>query len=132
MGDGIQKFEDLNVWQLARHQVVAFYRLFDSEPIGKDFGLKGQLTRAAVSVMSNIAEGFERLNLKEKSHFYNIARASNGEVRSLLYVVADVYPAHAESAAQVQEGTVSTGKLISGLIRTTAQRMSPSPGEQTE
>lgn len=123
MGDEVQQFEDLEVWQSARQQVVAIYRLFDSEVTQKDFGLKGQITRAAVSVMSNIAEGFERLNLKEKGHFYNIARASNGEVRSLLYVVGDVYPAKAESAHLAQQSTIKIGKLISGLIRSTTQRI---------
>lgn len=122
MEDRQMQFEDLEAWQLARLQVVAIYRLFDSEATQRDFGLKGQITRAAVSVMSNIAEGFERLNLKEKGHFYNIARASNGEVRSLLYVVADVYPAHAEPALKTQQSTIKIGKLISGLIRSTAAR----------
>ncbi|MDB6140359.1 MAG: ribosomal protein, partial [Verrucomicrobiaceae bacterium] len=103
--------------------VVAVYRLFNSELMQRDFGLKGQITRAAVSVMSNIAEGFERLNLKEKGHFYNIARASNGEVRSLLYVIADVYPSHADVSRNVQSFTVKTGKLMTGLIRSTAQRL---------
>ena len=122
MEDRQMQFEDLEARQLAMQQVVAIYRLFDSEATQRDFGLKGQITRAAVSVMSNIAEGFERLNLKEKGHFYNIGRASNGEVRSLLYVVADVYPAHAESAVKVQQLTIKIGKLISGLIRSTAAR----------
>ncbi len=123
MGDGVQQFEDLEAWQVARRQVVAVYRLFESEATQRDFGLKGQITRAAVSVMSNIAEGFERSTIREKAHFYNIARASNGEVRSLLYVVADVYPSQAEASHQVQQLTIKAGKLISGLIRSTAQRL---------
>ena len=122
MEDRQMQFEDLEAWQLARLQVVAIYRLFDSEATQRDFGLKGQITRAAVSVMSNIAEGFERLNLKEKGHFYNIARASNREVRSLLYVVADVYSAYAEPALKTQQSSIKIGKLISGLIRSTAAR----------
>jgi len=126
MEDRQMQFEDLEAWQLARQQVIAIYRLFDSEGTQRDFGLKGQITRAAVSVMSNVAEGFERPNLKEKGHFYNIARASNGEVRSLLYVVADVYPAHAESALKAQQLTIKIGKLISGLIRSTASRSNES------
>jgi len=126
MEDRQMQFEHLEAWQIARQQVAAIYRLFDSEDTQRDFGLKGQLTRAAVSVMSNIAEGFERANLKEKGHFYNIARASNGEVRSLLYVVADVYPSHAEPALKTQHSTIKIGKLISGLIRSTAARSNDS------
>lgn len=118
------QFEDLEAWQLARRQVVAVYRLLDAEPIQKDFGLKGQMTRASISVMSNIAEGFERMNIKEKAHFYNIARASNGEVRSLLYVVADVYPIYNEEARNLQQTTTKIGKLVSGLIRSTNDRLS--------
>ena len=117
---------------MARQQVVAVYRLFEPAAMQKDFVLKGQLTRSAVSVMSNIAEGFERTGLKEKSHFYNIAPASNGEVRSLLYVVADVYPAQSETAAQIQIRTVNTGKLISRLIRSTAQRSISSPADDRQ
>lgn len=66
MEDRQMQFEDLEAWQLARQKVVAIYQLFDSEAIQPDFGLKGQITRAAVSVISNIAEGFERLNLKKR------------------------------------------------------------------
>lgn len=126
MEDRHMQFEDLEAWQLARQQVVAIYRLFDDEAMLKDFGLKGQITRAAVSVMSNIAEGFERANLKEKGHFYNIARASNGEVRSLLYVVADVYLKQADQALTIQQSTIKIGKLISGLIRSTNARSNES------
>ena len=124
MEDRQMQFEDLDAWQHARNQVVAIYRPFDGEAAQRDFGLKGQLTRAAVSVMSNVAKDFERLNLKEKAHFYNIARASNGEVRSLLYVIADVYPALAEQARTAQQSTIKIGKPLSGLIRSTAARSS--------
>ena len=123
MEDRQMQFEDLEAWQSARQQVVAIYRLFESEATQRDFGLKGQITRAAVSVMSNVAEGFERANLREKAHFYNIARASNGEVRSLLYVVADVYAPHADQARTIQQTTIKIGKLISGLIRSTTARL---------
>jgi four helix bundle protein len=62
-----------------------------NDKIIRDYGLCSQLQRAAVSIMSNIAEGFERIHLQEKIQFYNVARASCGEVRSLLYVVEDSY-----------------------------------------
>ena len=124
MGDGIQQFEDLEVWQLARQQVTAIYTLFESDTMRKDFGLKDQITRAAVSVMSNVAEGFERSNLREKAQFYNIARASNGEVRSLLYVVSDVYSCLAEPVGTIRQTTIKVGKLLSGLIRSTSSRIS--------
>ena len=111
------QFEDLQAWQLSRLLVVNVYGLTRIEPLAQDFGLKDQLQRAAVSVMTNIAEGFERIGAKEKLHFYNIARASCGEVRSLLYVVEDVYPDLSEGACGTRNDSDRVGQVISGLIR---------------
>jgi four helix bundle protein len=86
-------FEDLEAWQQARQLVNEIYSLTrENSSLRKDFGLTGQVQRAAVSIMSNVAEGFERTHLPEKIQFYNIARGSTGEVRSLLYVISDNYP----------------------------------------
>jgi four helix bundle protein len=74
--------------------------------------------------MSNIAEGFERHHLPEKIQFYNVARGSNAEVRSLLYVVEDNFPVIASAAVALREQIVVVGKLVSGLIRSTEQRTS--------
>jgi four helix bundle protein len=82
-------FEDLDVWKQARTLVNATYTLTRRESLARDFGLCGQLQPAAASVMTNVAEGFERVHLPEKLQFYNVARGSTGEVRSLLYVVSD-------------------------------------------
>jgi four helix bundle protein len=83
-------FEDLEAWQQARHLVNEIYSLTrENSSLSKDFGLTGQVQRAAVSIMSNVAEGFERTHLPEKIQFYNVARGSTGEVRSLLYVISD-------------------------------------------
>jgi four helix bundle protein len=85
------KFEDLETWQEARSLVNRVYQITRDESLRKDFGLCSQVQRASVSVMSNVAEGFERAGKAEKLNFYNIARASCGEVRSLLYVIEDNY-----------------------------------------
>ena len=86
-------FEDLEAWQQARQLVNEIYSLTrKNSSLSKDFGLTGQVQRAAVSIMSNVAEGFERTHLPEKIQFCNIARGSTGEVRSLLYVISDNYP----------------------------------------
>ena len=72
--------------------------------------------------MSNIAEGFERTHLPEKLQFYNVARGSTAEVRSLLYVIEDNFPLSAAKAVTLREKVVSVGKLVSGLIRSTEER----------
>ena len=115
-------FEDLDTWKQARSLVREVYALARDEKLTRDFGLRDQIQRAAVSVMTNIAEGFERTGSQEKLHFYNIARASAGEVRSLLYVVEDNFYHLARSAADLRNSTIGVGKLISGLISSTQRR----------
>jgi len=115
-------FEDLESWQRARMIVKQIYSLTRDEELARDFGLSTQIQRSGVSVMSNIAEGFERTHLPEKLQFYNVARGSTAEVRSLLYVIEDNYPASAAIAAQLRTEIVSVGKLVSGLIRSTKER----------
>ena len=116
-------FEDLEAWQQARHLVNEIYSLTrENSSLSKDFGLTDQVQRAAVSIMSNVAEGFERTHLPEKIQFYNIARGSTGEVRSLLYVISDNYPRSAPVAERLRGTAISVGKLVSGLLRSTERR----------
>ncbi len=68
-------FEDLEAWQAARKSVNLVYQITREGSLSRDFGLKDQIQRAAVSVMTNTAEGFERTGTQEKLHFYNIAKA---------------------------------------------------------
>jgi len=92
MGDGsmaVKYFEDLEVWKEARRLTQQVYRATEDSRFSKDFGLRNQIRRAAVSVMSNIAEGFERGGNQEFIQFLYIAKASCGEVRSQLYVALD-------------------------------------------
>jgi four helix bundle protein len=85
----VTQFEDLQVWQDARALVREIYRVTKQRVFRRDFGLSAQITRAATSTMSNIAEGFERGSRKEFIQFLHIAKGSNGEVRSQLYVALD-------------------------------------------
>ena len=119
---GVLKFEDLDAWGLARDLVKETYRLTRKRGLDRDFGLSGQLQRAAVSIMSNIAEGFERKHKAEKAQAYNVARASCGEARSLLYVVGDVYPEFQSDADCLRERVERVGRCITGLISSTSQR----------
>lgn len=116
-------FEDLDAWKQARKLVTDVYKLTRQEPLNKDFGLRNQLQRAAVSAMTNLAEGFERSTAPDKLHFYNIARASNGEVRSLLYVIEDNFAEQAVIAKTIRNSTHDTGRLISGLMASTKKRI---------
>lgn len=118
----IKSFEDLEVWQQARKMVNAVYLSTRDDKLARDYGLCGQLQRAAVSIMSNIAEGFERIHLPGKIQSYNVARGSGAEVRSLLYVVEDNYPTLVQSAKSLRHDTVNIGKLMTGLIQSTQRR----------
>jgi len=90
VGTGIAQFEDIVAWQKARILVRRVYRFADCEPCAKDFRYCGQIQAAAVSVMSNIAEGFERGGNREFRQFLYVAGASCAEVQSLLYVALDL------------------------------------------
>src|SRR5438477_9029751 len=117
-------FEDLDSWKQARHLTRDIYRLTRNDAIARDFGICGQIQRAGVSTMSNVAEGFERQHLQEKLQFYNAAHGSNAEVRSLTYVIEDNYPTLSPEAIQLREKAVQTGRLLGGLIRSTESRKS--------
>jgi four helix bundle protein len=115
-------FEDLESWREARQLTRNTYALTRNEWVAKDFGLCGQIQRASVSAMSNIAEGFERRHLPEKLQFYNVAHASTAEVRSLTYVMEDNYPKLAADAVELRKNAVSAGQIMAGLIRSTESR----------
>ena len=85
----VKVFEDLEVWKEARRLTQRIYQLTKNENFLKDFPLRDQIRRAAVSIMSNIAEGFERGGNQEFVQFLYVAKASCGEVRSQVYVALD-------------------------------------------
>src|SRR6185503_10034400 len=86
----VERFEDLVAWQKARSLTRGIYQMTRQGAFAKDFGLGNQIQRAAVSVMSNIAEGFERGTRGEFHQFLSIAKASCAELRSQLYVALDI------------------------------------------
>ena len=116
------KFEDLEAWQEARVVVRRVYALTRTSELKKDFGLCGQVQRSSVSVMTNIAEGFERVGYQEKLNFYNIARASAGETRSLLYVIEDNYLEQAAECAELRNDDARVGRKVTGLISSYKKR----------
>ena len=113
----VKQFEDLHVWQDARQLVAVIYSASKARAFNQDFGLRDQIRRAAVSTMSNIAEGFERGTRKEFVQFLNIAKGSNGEVRSQLCVAFDQkYIAEAEFNS-LSESSVALSKKLATFIR---------------
>ena len=86
----VKSFEDLQVWQDAREFVKSIYEIASLNNFKKDYGLKDQIQRAAVSIMNNISEGYERDNNKEFMNFLGYAKGSAGEVRSMLRAALDL------------------------------------------
>ena len=89
MNARVEKFEDLIAWQKARSLAAEIYRVTGLDKFARDDGLKDQIQRAAVSIMSNLAEGFERGRPSEFHQFLSVAKASCAELRSQLYVAFD-------------------------------------------
>jgi four helix bundle protein len=113
----IERFEDLEAWRVAREVARDVYRLSRQEHFARDFGLRNQICRSAVSVMSNIAEGFERDGKREFVNFLSIAKGSSGELRSQLYIALDQRYISKEQFEGVCDKTLQNCRLISGLIK---------------
>ena len=124
------RFEDLEAWREARALTKDVYALTRSGALSRDQRLCSQVQAAAVSVMSNLAEGFERTGNQEKLHFYNIARASCGELRSQLYIIEDVYQDYAQGALKLRGRVEAVGRLVTGLIASTRRRATRVTGER--
>src|ERR1700730_2748546 len=98
-----ERFEELRIWQEARQQVSAVYCALKHGTAGhSDLGFRTQIQRAAVSVMNNITEGFERKTPKDFAHFLDLAKGSCGEVRSMLYVAEDLNYLTSGQASQLR------------------------------
>ncbi|MDZ7804372.1 four helix bundle protein [Thiohalophilus sp.] len=119
---GIERFEDLIAWQKSREMAAAIYKITGEGNFSKDFALRDQIRRAAVSVMSNIAEGFERKGSKEFHQFLVIAKASCAEVRSQLYVALDVGYINNSMFERLYDISVEVSKITSGLRTSVAKQ----------
>ncbi len=120
---GIQRFEDLIAWQKARELTKAIYLATQQERFAKDFGLSGQIQRAAVSIMSNIAEGFERGSDADMHRFLFIAKALCAEVRSQLYVALDIGYISTDEFKRLQIQAQEVARLIGGLRSSIGRRL---------
>lgn len=112
----VERFEDLRCWQSARELVKEIYQLTKTERLARDFGLRDQLQRSAVSIMTNIAEGFARYNRKDFMRFLNYAQSSAVELKSLLYIVQDSGWVSANTMSNLQNNSEKVKSMILGLI----------------
>lgn len=113
----IRKFEDLEAWQGARELVKAVYGLCAETALGRDFGLRDQIQRSAVSVMANIAEGHGRRGDQEFIQYLKTARGSCSETLSHAYVAMDMGMIEKTHFDTISELANKTGNKLSGLIR---------------
>ncbi len=111
----IQSFEEIIAWQKSKELTVGVYQIMTDS---KDFGFKDQIQRASVSVMNNIAEGFERQTNKEFKQFLFIAKGSCGEVRSMLRLGNELNIIGAADSKRLMQLSSETSKIISGFIKT--------------
>ncbi len=113
----ISKFEDLEIWIEARKLVNMIYTLTDKSPFKKDFGLKEQIQRAAVSCMANIAEGFDSGSNQYFIQYLQYVRRSSSEVKSELYIALDRKYITEIEFKEIYEQAEKVGKLANGFIR---------------
>ena len=111
-----KKFEDIEAWQRSRELTNEIYKITSKGDFARDFGLKDQIRRASVSIMSNIAEGFERSGTGEFAHFLAIAKGSAGEVRSQLYVGLDQGYISEVLFDPLSAAVTEISRMLSGLM----------------
>ena len=115
MSKTIERFEDFIAWQKARKLTAAIYKVTNEGDFVRDFGLKDQIRRAAVSSMSNIAEGFERGRSAEFHQFLSVAKASCAEVRAQLYVALDAGYLSTSAFDGLMAQATEVGLILGGL-----------------
>ena len=120
----IERFEELVAWQKARVLTQLIYQATQKERFLRDFGLSGQIQRAAVSMMSNVAEGFERGGRGEFHQFLSTAKASCAELRSQLYVAFDVGYLDQKEFDNLMARAAEVAKIIGGLRASVAKQRS--------
>ena len=112
----IEHFEEIHSWHKARELTGLVYSMTKGEVFSRDYPLRDQIRRASISIMSNIAEGFESQNNKTFIRFLYIAKASCAEVRAQGYIALDQGYINLEEFDKLKQYTIDTSKLIRGFI----------------
>ncbi|HRX84456.1 MAG TPA: four helix bundle protein [Phycisphaerae bacterium] len=129
----VERFEELEVWQEARKLAGEIYRVTERGGFARDYGMRDQIRRAAVSVMSNVAEGFERRSDREFARFLQIAQGSAGEIRSVLYIARDVGYLEEKALEDLKNRSEQVSRRIARLasyLRKTAGKDRRKKGDQ--
>ena len=113
----IKSFTDLNTWREGHKLVLMVYKVTKNFPKDEQFGIVSQMRRAAVSITSNIAEGFSRQSYREKVQFYSMAQGSNTELQNQLLIAKDIGYLTAKDFNETASQSVGVHKLLSGLIK---------------
>ena len=121
MREAIARFEDFIAWQKARALTARIYDITGRAGFAKDYGLRDQIRRASVSIMANIAEGFERGRAAEFHQYLSVAKASCAELRSHLYVALDAHYLTLEDFNGLKAEAEEAGRILGGL-RASVQR----------
>ena len=114
----VTRFEDLECWQRAKSLAVTLYQISKDEEFGRDFGLRDQIRRAAVSVASNIAEGKERETVSEFIRYLYVAKGSAGEVMTQLIIAEEIGYLDREKSLELRQSVHQVSAMIGALIRT--------------
>lgn len=117
MGEKITRFEDLECWRQARNLVNEVYKLTSEPKLSEEYTVKNQLSRAALSSMSNIAEGFARHSRGDFIRFLDYSQSSTQEVKSILYAVVDLNLESKERVERVQKKCDQVRGLTLGLLK---------------
>lgn len=112
-----RKFEEIECWKKARELTRQVYKITNGPAFSRDFGLKDQIRKASVSVMSNIAEGYDRSGTSEFIQFLSTAKASAAEVRSQLYVASDQGYLSEKDFSEIQLLAKETADMAGGLMK---------------
>jgi len=115
MADGVQRFEDLIAWRKARALACTVFEITRRQPFAEDEELRRQMRAAATSIMSNIAEGFERFGAREFSRFLLVAKASCAEVRSLTYLAHDIGYLGPAASDRLMSQAEECARIVGGL-----------------
>ncbi len=113
---GFKSFEEITAWKKARELTNNIYAVTRQGEFARDYGLCGQIQRASVSIMSNIAEGYERSGQKEFRRFLSIAKGSAGEVRCQLYIARDQGYLNAVESDKLISMVTEASRMIAGLM----------------